>query len=124
MEQKYLMHLTVNEFKILCKEILEETLSRVLKEIEDDKIIPYEKKKTDTINVHEAAELTGFKIKTIYSKVCRGEIPTLGRGRPLVFSRRTLEKWLRDGKPKVIEIMYEEWKQKQAEKPKRKTRYH
>jgi hypothetical protein len=69
MEQKYLMHLTVDEFKILCKEILEETLSRVLKEIEDDKIIPYEKKKTETINVHEAAELTGFKVTSIYSKV-------------------------------------------------------
>jgi hypothetical protein len=26
------MHLTVDEFKIICKEILEETLSRVLKE--------------------------------------------------------------------------------------------
>jgi hypothetical protein len=32
MEQKYLMHLTVDEFKKLCKEILEETLSKVLKE--------------------------------------------------------------------------------------------
>jgi hypothetical protein len=32
MEQKYLMHLTVNEFKIICKEILEETISKVLKE--------------------------------------------------------------------------------------------
>jgi predicted DNA-binding transcriptional regulator AlpA len=124
MEQKYLMHLTVDEFKILCKGVFEETISQVLKEIEDDKITPYEKKKTDTINVADAAELTGFKIKTIYSKVCRGEIPTLGRGRPLVFSRRTLEKWLRDGKPRVVEMMYEEWKQKQAEKPIRRTKHH
>ena len=122
MEQKYLMHLTVDEFKILCKEILEETLSKVLKEIEDDKIIPYEKKKTDTINVHEAAELTGFKVKSIYSKVSRNEIPTLGRGRPLVFSRKALEKWLKEGKPTVIDMMYEEWKQKQAEKPLRKNK--
>ena len=32
MEQKYLMHLMVDEFKIICKEILEETISKVLKE--------------------------------------------------------------------------------------------
>ena len=79
-----------------------------MKEIEDDKIVPYEKKKTDTINVHEPAELAGFKIASIYSKVSRNEIPTLGRGRPLVFSRKALENWLKDGKPTVIDRMYEE----------------
>ena len=33
MEQKYLMHLTVDEFKILCKGVFEETISKVLIEI-------------------------------------------------------------------------------------------
>ena len=122
MEQKYLIHLTVDEFKALYKGILEETITKVLKEIEDDKIVPYEKKRTDTINVQEAAELTGFKVASIYSKVSRNEIPTLGRGRPLVFSRKALEKWLKEGKPTVINMMYEEWKKKQEEKPKAKSR--
>ena len=119
MEQKYLMHLTVDEFKTLCKGILKETIYKVLKEIEDDKITPYEKKMTDSINVHEAAELTGFKVKSIYSKVSRLEIPTLGRGRPLVFSRKTLEKWLKDGKPTVIDMMYEDLKEKREQKRKK-----
>ena len=119
MEQKYLMHLTVDEFKALCKGVFEETITQVLKEIEDDKIVPYEKKKTDTINVHEAAELTGFKVASIYSKVSRNEIPTIGRGRPLVFSRKGLEKWLKEGKPTVIDMMHEEWKLKRVQKGKK-----
>ena len=119
MEQKYLMQLTVDEFKSLLKGIIEETFSKVLKEIEDDKIIPYEKKKTDTINAQEAAELTGFKVKSIYSKVSRNEIPTLSRGRPLVFSRKALENWLKEGKPTVVDKMYEDWKEKRKLKGKK-----
>ena len=119
MEQKYLMHLTVDEFKILCKGVFEETISKVLIEIQDDKITPYEKKKTDTINVHEAAELTGFEVASIYSKVSRNEIPTLGRGPPLVFSRKALEKQLKEGKPTVIDMMYEDWKEKREQKGKK-----
>lgn len=119
MEQKYLIHLTVDEFKLIIKETVEQSISKILKEIEEVKIIPYEKKKTDTINIKEAAELTGFKIKSIYSKVSRNEIPTLGRGRPLVFSRKALEKWLRDGKPTVIDMMYEDWKVKREQKGKK-----
>ncbi len=113
------MHPMVDEFKTICKEIFQESISKTLKEIEEDKIVPYERKKTDTINVHEAAELTGFRVKSIYSKVCRNEIPTLGRGRPLVFSRKAIEKWLKDGKPTVIDRMYEDWKEKRQQKGKK-----
>jgi predicted site-specific integrase-resolvase len=39
-----------------------------------------------------------------------------------VFSRKTLEKWLKKGKPTVIDMMYDDWKLKQAEKPLRKNK--
>ena len=64
----------------------------------------------DTIGLEEAAKVTGLKTKSIYSKVCRLEIPALTRGRPLMFSRAELEKWMRNGKPSVPETMAKECK--------------
>jgi hypothetical protein len=51
--------------------------------------------------------------------VSRNEIPTLSRGRPLVFSRKALENWLKEGKPTVVDMMYEDWKEKRKQKGKK-----
>jgi excisionase family DNA binding protein len=63
----------------------------------------------DTINLDEAAKVTGLKLKSIYSKVCRLEMPALTRGRPLLFSRAELEKWMKDGKPSNVETDYKDY---------------
>ena len=70
----------------------------------------------DTIDLAEAAIITGFKTKSIDSKVSRLELPALTRGRALMFSRAELEKWMRKGGPSGGEIMAREWLEKR-EKP-------
>ena len=57
---------------------------------------------------------TNLKLKSIYSKVSRLEMPALTRGRPLMFSRSELEKWMKNGKPSVPETMAKEWKEKRG----------
>jgi excisionase family DNA binding protein len=52
----------------------------------------------DIINVQEAMDFLGFKKSTIYTKVNRGEIPHMKRGKRLYFSISELKKYLRDGK--------------------------
>lgn len=52
----------------------------------------------DIMNVEEAMDFLGFKKSTIYTKVNRGEIPHMKRGKRLYFSVTELKKYLRDGK--------------------------
>ena len=52
----------------------------------------------DIINVEEAMDFLGFKKSTIYTKVNRGEIPHMKRGKRLYFSVTELKKYLREGK--------------------------
>ena len=68
----------------------------------------------DTIDLAEAAIITGLKTKSIDSKVSRLELPALTRGRALMFSRAELEKWMRDGGPSGGEIMAREWLEKRG----------
>jgi hypothetical protein len=70
----------------------------------------------DTIDLAEAAIITGLKTKSIISTVSRFELAVLKRGRALMFSRAELEKWIRDGGPSGGEIMAREWLEKR-EKP-------
>jgi len=52
----------------------------------------------DILNVEEAMDFLGFRKSTIYTKVNRGEIPHMKRGKRLYFSVTELKKYLRDGK--------------------------
>ena len=70
----------------------------------------------DTIDLAEAAIITGFKTKSIVSKVSRLELAGLTRGRALMLSIAELEKWMRKGGPLGGEIMAREWRAKR-EKP-------
>ncbi len=70
----------------------------------------------DTIDLVEAAIITGRKTKSIDSKVSRLELAAIKRGRALMFSRAELEKWMRKGGPLGGEIMAREWLEKR-EKP-------
>ncbi len=116
--EKYLFHLTEKEFTILLKAVIKDELPKIIKaefldllrdeldEIKHIKRIP----ERDSISAAEASTLTGLRIKTIYTKVSRMEMPVLTRGRPLMFSHKGLTQWMRDGKPTVLDMGLAEYK--------------
>jgi excisionase family DNA binding protein len=115
--EKYLFHLTAGEYKSLLKNTLEELLPQMIREQLDlkEEIQKFEpRSEKDTISLIEAAELTGLKKESIYSKVSRLEMPCLMRGRPLRFSRKELMEWMRNGKPTVTEMNYIEYKKRRG----------
>ena len=70
------------------------------------------KSENDIIKISRVKDLTGYALPTIYAKVSRNEIPCLGRGRPLLFSKKHIHSWLQAGRPKtgnlkeINEILY------------------
>ena len=98
---KPLYSLTVGEYIDLSKEAFAQEAKRLLANNDD---IPVKlNTNTDIIFVEEVQQLTGYKRSTIYSKVCRFEMPVISKRRPLTFSRKAILNWLKDGKPSVIE---------------------
>lgn len=61
---------------------------------------------TDPIGIGDVSKLTGLKEKSIYSKVSRLQLPSITRGRPLMFSRAELQLWMKLGKPTVAEMEF------------------
>jgi excisionase family DNA binding protein len=115
--EKYLFHLTAAEYKSLLKNTLEELLPQMIREQLDlkEEIPKFEpRSEKDAISLIEAAELTGLKKESIYSKVSRLEMPCLMRGRPLRFSRKELMEWMRNGKPTVTEMNYIKYKKRRG----------
>lgn len=95
--------LTVDEFKELSKTIAIDY--RYL--IKPDENV--QEPKSDIIYLDEVIRLTGYKESTVYSKVCRKEIPVISTGRPLAFSREEILKWMMDGRPTVSEMIAKEF---------------
>lgn len=95
--------LTVEEFKELSKTIALDY--RYL--IKPDETM--QEPKSDIIYLDEVIRLTGYKESTVYSKVCRKEIPVISTGRPLAFSREEILKWMKDGRPTVSEMIAKEF---------------
>ena len=52
------------------------------------------------LTIQEAATLFNLKVPTMYSKVSRGEIPVMKRGKRLYFSRSELLEYLKEGRKK------------------------
>ena len=97
-DKRPLFTLTVEEFVELTHSMKTETYnsSMNLQRNESDK--------PDIIYVDEAIAITGYTKKTIYTKVSRLEIPVVSSGRPLTFSRKQLNYWMKKGRPSVAEI--------------------
>jgi predicted DNA-binding transcriptional regulator AlpA len=102
-DQRPLYTLTVEEFKELSKTIALDNSYLV----KPTKIS--EEPKSDIIYLDEIIELTGYTGKTIYSKVCRGEMPVISKGRPLTFSREEILQWIKDGRPTLAEMIANEF---------------
>lgn len=97
---KPLYSLTVGEYIELNKKVFSEEAERLLQE--KPKVVSDETP-DDIIFMDDVVKLTGYKKATLYSKVCRFEIPVLSRRKPLTFSREDIIRWIHDGKPNVID---------------------
>ena len=113
--EKFLFQLTTEEFDSLFRGMLNDIVPNLVKEGIKEHLRSITVHKPDTIGLEEAAKVTGLKTKSIYSKVSRLEMPALTRGRPLMFSRAELEKWMKSGRPSLPETMEKEWKEKRRD---------
>ena len=98
---KPLYTLTVGEYIELNKKVFTEEVEKILhlnKQTEEP--VKYDQ---DIIFMDDVLALTGYRKATLYSKVCRYEIPVISRRKPLTFSRKAIIQWLNDGKPNTID---------------------
>lgn len=101
-----LYSLSIKEFLSLQNEEHEQKLLSLVQKVVNDTRLENQKDESDAINLTEAARLTGLKEKSIYSKVSRLELPSITRGRPLVFSRAELQLWMKIGRPTVAQMEF------------------
>ncbi len=106
--EKPLWHYSMQEFVDILgdreKELefrVQQMFTSVVNQIRSDQPEP-----DDTIGIEEASKVTGLKEKSIYTKVSRLQIPSLTRGRPLMFSRAELQLWMKIGRPSVAEMEF------------------
>ena len=52
----------------------------------------------ETINISDASAILGLAKDTVYSKVCRGQIPAFKLGKKLLFNRKELEEYIETNK--------------------------
>ncbi|WP_259069245.1 helix-turn-helix domain-containing protein [Mucilaginibacter sp. X4EP1] len=53
---------------------------------------------SDLLDVTQAAAFLNLSVSTIYTKVCRGEIPALKPGRRLYFDKKALVEWIKSAR--------------------------
>lgn len=114
--EKFLFPLTIEGFDSLFRGALQDVVHSLVIEGKLEHLKGINIDQSDTRDLSEAAIITGFKTKSIVSKVSRLELAALKRSRALMFSRAELEKWMRKGGPLGGEIMAREWLEKR-EKP-------
>ncbi|RLJ75081.1 helix-turn-helix domain-containing protein [Pedobacter alluvionis] len=56
----------------------------------------------DFIGAKEACEILKFTLPTLYTKVCKREVPFYKQGNRLYFSRVELLNWIQEGKKKSL----------------------
>jgi excisionase family DNA binding protein len=73
-------------------------IERILKDYnKENKVID-----NDLLSINEASILLKLSVATIYSKVCRNEIPVNKQGKRLYFYRTELLDWIKSGRIKTI----------------------
>ena len=101
-----LYSLSIKEFLSLQNEAHEQKLLGLVQKVANDNRLENQKEESDTIHLPYASRLTGLREKSIYSKVSRLELPSISRGRPLLFSRSELQLWMKLGRPTVAEMEF------------------
>lgn len=98
-------HITFENLPAAVGEIREKLL-RIEKLLESLSTSDYSTKQLMTIS--EAAQFLSLSTSTIYSKVCRMEIPVHKKGKRLYFEMEELYDWIKDGKRKTAEELHKE----------------
>ena len=101
-EENPLFTLTIKQFKTLVRSIVSEEVNKVVNQCQG--VNNESKNNTDTCFIDLACQITGLKKPTIYSKLSSKQIPSLSRGKPLIFSIKHLQMWIEAGRPKTDDI--------------------
>ena len=96
-------HITFENLPAAVGEITDKLL-RIEKLLESLSTSNYPAKHLMTIS--EAAQFLSLSTSTIYSKVCRMEIPVHKKGKRLYFEMQELYEWIREGKQKTAEELH------------------
>lgn len=65
-------------------------------------------KKEELMTISAASKMLNLSVSTIYSKVCRREIPVNKQGKQLYFYKSELQEWIKSGRVKTsLEISKE-----------------
>ena len=95
----------MNEFLTFDK--LPEAVIMLTKEISELKRLVLEKQEQapqeqteQLLTIQEAAEFLSLTVPTMYSKVSKGELPVMKRGKRLYFSRTELMEYIKEGRKK------------------------
>jgi predicted DNA-binding transcriptional regulator AlpA len=96
-----LYSLTVEEYIDLSKQAFSDEAKKIIANYQINS--GSNSSNNDIIFIDEVKELTNYQKSTIYSKVCRFEMPVISKRRPLTFSRKAIIDWLKEGKPSVID---------------------
>ncbi len=100
-----IIQLTTEELK----EIIHQSIKQALKEHQETEIKDTtNNEKKDLLNVKEAAKFLDLTVPTIYSKVSRGELPSMKKAKRLYFSKKELTDFLKGGRKKTIEELQAE----------------
>jgi excisionase family DNA binding protein len=98
-DNRPLFTLTIEEFSELIKSIIAEEVQKLTNQIQDPNRDT--KNNGDICLIEQACQITGLKKSTIYSKLSKKQIPSLTRRKPLLFSKKQLQMWIKAGRPKI-----------------------
>jgi excisionase family DNA binding protein len=89
---------TFDQIPIMMKKLYDklEHLEKLIKTIS-----PTEESQDELLNIQETSKLLNLSVSTIYSKVCRREIPVNKQGKRIYFYRHELMKWIKSGRIKT-----------------------
>lgn len=82
----------------LINSISEKVTANILQAVRGEQ--PPIKQPEKFLTVQEAATLFNLTVPTMYSKVSKGELPVMKRGKRLYFSRSELLEYLKEGRKK------------------------
>ena len=82
----------------LISSISERVTANILKAVRNEQ--PTTDQPEQLLTIQEAAEFLSLTVPTMYSKVSKGELPVMKRGKRLYFSRAELLEYLKAGRKK------------------------
>lgn len=107
------MSTTFNDIPALCEEILakiqslDSKVEHLLQTHSETEQKENNNNEDILLTIDQTVTFLGLAKSTLYSKVCRREIPHIKRGNRLYFSKKDLTEWLQDGqRPMMKDITH------------------